>query len=429
MEKVKNFIYFLYFYAVVEENSSKKSEKYKSKRKSDIKRKDTKKTERKTRMKLLHLSDLHIGKRVNEFSMIEDQKYILSQIAEIAAREKVDAVLLAGDVYDKPLPPAEAVQVFDAFLTGLAKQEIPVCIISGNHDSAERLAFGAQLMDRRGIYFSPVYDGTVKKVCLQDIYGTVVIHLLPFLKPAIVRQVFREREIEITSYQDALREAVSHIAYNPAQRNVLLAHQFVTGASRCESEEIMVGGLDNVEVSVFDGFDYVALGHIHSPQHVGRETVRYCGTPLKYSFSEVGQKKSVTIAELKEKGNVEVHEIFLSPRRDMRKIRGTYLEVTERFQNRNVSDYLHVTLTDEEDIPDGMQRLRMIYPNLMRLEYDNQRTRENQTVECVEHVEEKTPQELFEEFFELQNNRPMSEKQKSFVQKMMQEMFEDGRLG
>lgn len=436
MEKVKNFIYFLYFYAVVEENSSKKSEKYKSKRKSDTeriryKKKRYKKTERKMRMKLLHLSDLHIGKRVNEFSMMEDQKYILRQIAEIAAREKVDAVLLAGDVYDKPLPPAEAVQVFDAFLTGLAKQEVPVCIISGNHDSAERLAFGAQLMDRRGIYFSPVYDGTVKKVCLQDIYGTVVIHLLPFLKPAIIRQVFREREIEITSYQDALREAVSRIEYNPAERNILLAHQFVTGASRCESEEIMVGGVDNVEVSVFDGFDYVALGHIHSPQHVGRETVRYCGTPLKYSFSEAKQVKTVTIVEMKEKGNVEIQEIPLSPLRDLRKIHGTYLEVTARsfYQGMHVEDYLHVTLTDEEDILNAMQKLRLIYPNLMRLEYDNQRTLENRMVECVEHVEEKTPQELFEEFFELQNNQPMSEKQKNFVQKMMQEMFEDGRLG
>ncbi|MDO4324655.1 MAG: exonuclease SbcCD subunit D [bacterium] len=377
-------------------------------------------------MRLLHLSDLHIGKRVYEFSMIEDQKYILRQIAKIAVREKVGAVLLAGDVYDKPLPPAEAVLVFDAFLTELAKQETPVCIISGNHDSAERLSFGAQLMEGRDIYFSPVYDGTVKKVYLKDIYGTVVIHLLPFLKPATVRQALQRKgcEVEIRSYQDALREAVSKIEYNPAERNILLAHQFVTGASRCESEEIMVGGLDNVEVSVFDGFDYVALGHIHSPQHVGRDTVRYCGTPLKYSFSEANQVKTVTIVEMKEKGRVEIQEISLSPLRDLRKIRGTYQEVTARsfYQGMHVEDYLHVTLTDEEDVLDAMQKLRLIYPNLMRLEYDNQRTRENQMVNRVEDVEKKTPQELFEEFFELQNNRPMSDEQKKFVHKMMQEI-------
>lgn len=380
-------------------------------------------------MRLLHLSDLHIGKRVNEFSMIEDQKYILKQIVEIAIQYEADVMLLAGDVYDRSMPPAEAVQVLDSFLTALAAQNIPVCIISGNHDCAERLAFGAQLMDSRGVHVSPVYDGNVKKVCLQDEYGTVTIHLLPFLKPATVRQVCREkkRDADIKSYQDAVREAVALMEYRPEERNILVAHQFVTGASRCESEEIVVGGLDNVDANVFDGFDYVALGHIHSPQSVGRKTVRYCGTPLKYSFSEANQKKTATLVELKEKGVVQIQEIPLSPLRDMRKICGTYQEVTARsfYQGTNTKDYLSVTLTDEEDIPDGMQKLRVIYPNLMRLQYDNRRTRENRMLECIEQVEEKTPQELFETFFEQQNNQPMSERQREFVQNLLQEILED----
>ena len=323
-------------------------------------------------MKLIHISDLHIGKRVNEFSLLEDQRYILGQILAIIEREKANGVLVAGDIYDKPVPPAEAVQVFDAFLTRLAELKVPVFVVSGNHDSAERMAFGSRLMCGRGVYLSPVYDGKVVGIPLQDAYGEVVVYLLPFVKPAMVRHVFADETAE--SYQDAVRIAVEHIRTDPAKRNVLVAHQFVTGALRCESEEILVGGLDNVEVSVFDRFDYVALGHIHSPQHVGRETVRYCGTPLKYSFSEAGQKKSVTVVELKAKGRTTVRTVPLQPLRDMRRIRGTYLELTALsfYQDTNTEDYIQAVLTDEEDVPDGLKKLRVIYPNLMRLEYDNQ---------------------------------------------------------
>ena len=254
-------------------------------------------------MKFIHLSDLHIGKRVNEFSMLEDQKYILAQILELVEKEQADGVILAGDLYDKPVPPAEAVRVLDAFLTRLAKMGAPVFAVSGNHDSAERVAFGAQLFSSRGVYLSPVYDGKVEYISLEDSFGEVRVYLLPFVKPASVRHVFEEEEID--SYQDAVRAAVEHMETDPSVRNVLAAHQFVTGAARCESEEILVGGLDNVDAAVFDGFDYVALGHLHSPQHVGRETVRYCGTPLKYSFSEAEKEQSVTVAEMREKGNVE----------------------------------------------------------------------------------------------------------------------------
>ncbi len=371
-------------------------------------------------MKLIHLSDLHIGKRVNEFSMLEDQRAILSQILAAVKREQADGVLVAGDIYDKPVPPAEAVQMFDEFLTRLAELETPVFVISGNHDSAERVAFGARLMSGRGVYVSPVYDGNVTGITMKDKYGEVVVYLLPFVKPALVRHVFEDEDPG--SYQDAVRIAVDHIAVDQNKRNVLVAHQFVTGAFRCDSEEVLVGGLDNVDVSVFDAFDYVALGHIHSPQHVGRETVRYCGTPLKYSFSEAEQEKSMTVVELGEKGRVEIKTLPFKPLRDMRRIRGTYLEVTalDFYKDTNQEDYVQVTLTDEEDVPDGMQKLRVIYPNLMKLEYDNRRTRESREVTGACEVEQRSELELFEEFYELQNNQPVSEKQREFVERMIQ---------
>ena len=375
-------------------------------------------------MKLIHLSDLHIGKRVNEFSMLEDQSYILSQILAVIEKEQPDCVIVAGDIYDKPVPSAEAVQIFDEFLTRLAEMKIPGLMISGNHDSAQRLSFGARLMKETGIYFSHVYDGTLQKVEFCDEYGGVDIYLLPFIRPSIVRHVLPEEETE--SYQDAVRIALKHVELETSHRNILAAHQFVTGASRCESEEVSVGGMDQIEVSLFDTFDYVALGHIHSPQSVGRETVRYCGTPLKYSFSEADQEKSVTVAELKEKGEVEIRTIPLVPLRDMRKIKGTYLEVTAKafYEGTNTRDYIQITLTDEEDIPDGMQKLRAIYPNLMRLEYDNKRTRESREITGAEELKEKSAQELFEEFYELQNNQPVSSEQKRFLQKLIRDIQE-----
>lgn len=374
-------------------------------------------------MRVMHLSDLHMGKRVNEYSMLEDQKYILAQILEIAVQEKAQGVILAGDIYDKPVPPAEAVQVFDSFLTKLADLKLPVFIISGNHDSAERLAFGAQLMSGRGVYFSPVYDGSVRKIQLLDEYGELCVWLLPFIKPALVRHAF---EKEVSGYQDALKMAVEHMDIDTKKRNILVAHQFVTGADRCESEEVSVGGLDNVDASVFDAFDYVALGHIHSPQHIGRESVRYCGTPLKYSFSEAEQKKTVTLVDIKEKGTIEIRKIPLSPLHDMRKIRGTYMEVTARsFENTDTEDYVQITLTDEEDIPDGLQKLRIIYPNLMKLEYDNKRTRENRLIENAGETEQKSELELFQEFYELQNNQPMSEEQEAFADSLIRALKED----
>lgn len=374
-------------------------------------------------MKFLHLSDLHIGKRVYEFSMLEDQRYILRQILGIVRKEQPDGVILAGDIYDKPVPPAEAVQVMDEFLTALAEAGAAVFMVSGNHDSPERIAFGAELMSGRGVYVSPVYDGNGRCVRLQDAWGTVAVWLLPFVKPAVVRHAFPEEGIQ--TYQDAVRTAVGHMEINPEERNLLVAHQFVTGAARCESEEVFVGGLDNVDAALFDAFDYVALGHIHSPQHVDREPVRYCGTPLKYSFSEAGQEKSVTVVELAQKGSLTLRTIPLIPLRDMRTIRGSYMEVTARsfYEGTNREDYVLVTLTDEEDIPDGVQKLRAVYPNLMRLEYDNRRTRENRELDTDgETLEEKSEMELFQEFYEAQNNQPMSEEQKRFAEQLILEL-------
>lgn len=382
-------------------------------------------------MKLFHLSDLHIGKRVNEFSMLEDQKYILRQILKAAKEYQPDGIILAGDIYDKPVPAAEAVQVFDDFLTSLSEMKLPVFMISGNHDSAERVSYGGRLMKKSGIYVAPVYEGKTEKVELKDDYGKVCIHLLPFIKPAAVRHAFEggeyEKEAEtVCDYQSAVKMAVSHMEIEEGARNVLVAHQFVTGAMRCESEEVSVGGLDNVDASVFDDFDYVALGHIHSPQAVGREQVRYCGTPLKYSFSEAGQEKTITVVELKGKGNTQITFISLQPLRDMRKIRGSYMEVTARsfYENDSCDDYLHVTLTDEEDILDGLQKLRVIYPNIMQLEYDNRRTRENMELTGAQAVEKKSEMELFMEFYELQNNQPMSQVQEEFVRNIIREVKE-----
>lgn len=377
-------------------------------------------------MKLFHLSDLHIGKRVNEFSMIEDQKYILKRILDLAEEEKPDGIILAGDIYDKQIPSAEAVQVFDEFITRLAGRAIPVFIISGNHDSAERLAFGGRLLNSRGIYLSPVYDGSVTKIPLKDQYGTVWIHLLPFIRPSTVRHVLENEADLVTDVQTAAETVIRHMEIDLKDRNILVAHQFVTGASRCESEDVQVGGLDNIDAAVFTPFDYTALGHIHSPQNVGTDRVRYCGTPLKYSFSEVDQEKSITVVELEKKGTVRTSLLPLKPLRDMRKLRGTYLELTDRsfYRDMNREDYIQVTLTDEDDVPDGLQKLRVIYPNIMQLLYDNQRTKTTQEVDAAQAVEKKTEIELFYEFYELQNNQPMTKQQKDFAEQLIREIKE-----
>ena len=376
-------------------------------------------------MKFIHLSDLHLGKRVNEYSMIEDQEFILKKIINIIDYEKPEGVIIAGDVYDKSIPSAEAVQMFDVFLTCLAKRNLQVFVISGNHDSPERMSFGSRLMDQSGIHISQVYNGKVTPFAISDEHGNVNVYMLPFIKPAHVRR-FSEEEID--TYTDAIRVAVAEMNIDQSGRNILITHQFVTGALRSESEDLSVGGSDNVDVSVFDGFDYVALGHIHSPQNCTSERVRYCGTPLKYSFSEVKDKKSVTIVELANKGNLTIRTVPLDPMRDMVEIKGKYDDIMLKSFYENTTyqeDYVHITLIDEEDIVDAIGKLRTVYHNLMKLDYDNKRTRSVAQVDGAVDVETKTPIELFSDFYELQNNQPMSDEQKAFVEDLIEQVWED----
>ncbi len=374
-------------------------------------------------MKLFHLSDLHIGKRVNEVSMLEDQAHILAQILTLIDEERPDALLIAGDVYDKSIPPAEAVSLFDDFLYSVSRRGVPVLMISGNHDSPERLAFGRRMMEGAGVYISPVYAGETTPVTLHDALGDVHFWMLPFLKPAHVRRF--EPEAEIESYTDAVRVAIDRMNVDFSARNVLLTHQFVTGAATCESEELSVGGTDNVDASVFDGFDYVALGHLHGPQNVGSSRVRYCGTPLKYSFSEEKQEKSVTVVHLGEKGALRLEALALRPLHDMRRIRGSFAQLMAQGTAQTTQDYLHIVLTDEEDVPEAMGRLRQIYPQIMKLSYDNTRTRSDQIVEGAQDVQRKSPLALFEELYEQMNNRPMSEAQRAFAGAQIEAIWEE----
>ena len=376
-------------------------------------------------MKFLHLADLHLGKRVNGFSMLEDQAHILRQILAILDDERLDGVLIAGDVYDKSVPSVEAVELLDGFLTELRARGVPVLLISGNHDSPERLAFGGRVMDSCGIHISPVYDGALAPVTLHDEFGPVHVWLLPFVKPAHVRRWFPDADIE--SYTDAVAEAVAHMDIDTAARNVLVTHQFVTGGARSGSEELSVGGTDNVDSGVFAPFDYVALGHLHGAQHIGRETIRYAGSPLKYSFSEARQHKSVTVVTLGEKGDVQVRTAALTPLRELREIRGSYDELTARsFYEHTTyrSDYLHLILTDEQDVFDAMSRLRTIYPYLMTLDYDNARTRAAGGMSVPAETERRTPLELFEALYTRQNHQPMSEVQRAYIAQLMEQIME-----
>ena len=375
-------------------------------------------------MKLIHLSDLHLGKRLREYSLMEDQAFILETILRVVNDERPDGVIIAGDVYDKSVPSAEAVALFDRFLSDLADRGHPVFVISGNHDSAERISYGRSIMSRSGVYLSAVFDGSVEPVVLEDAYGPVHVYLLPFIKPANVRAAYPEEEI--ASYTDAVRAAVAHMNVDPAVRSVLVTHQFVTGAERSESETVSVGGSDNVDVSVFEAFDYVALGHIHRPQNCGSPRVRYCGTPLKYSFSEAKDEKSVTVAELGPKGQLAVRTVPLIPLRDMADIRGSYDEITLRSFYENTSwrtDYVRITLTDEEEIPNVGDKLRTIYTNWMQILYDNRRTRQDNAVTGAEEGAERSPLQLFADFYELQNNGPMTEDQSAFMTGLIEDIW------
>ncbi|MBR6951337.1 MAG: exonuclease SbcCD subunit D [Oscillospiraceae bacterium] len=377
-------------------------------------------------MKLVHLSDLHLGKRLREYSLAEDQTYILDRILDVVDAERPDGVIIAGDVYDKSSPSAEAVALFDGFLSKLAVRGTPVFVISGNHDSAERIAYGRAIMSRSGVYLSSVYNGSVEPVILEDGYGAVNLYLLPFVRPTSVRAAFPDEKID--SYEDAVRTAIEHMNVDQRKRNVLVTHQFVTGAERSESETVSVGGSDNVDVSVFAPFDYVALGHIHRPQNCSTPRVRYCGTPLKYSFSEARDEKSVTVAELGPKGELNVRTVPLIPLRDLADIRGSYDEITLRSFYEGTgwqSDYVRITLTDEEEIPNVGDKLRPIYRNWMQILYDNRRTQADRTVGGTDEEAERSPLQLFSDLYEQQNNSPMTDEQTAFMTGLIEKYWEE----
>ena len=376
-------------------------------------------------MRFLHLADLHIGKRVNGFSMIEDQKFVFEQVYNVIENEKIDGIIMAGDIYDKPVPSAEAVKLFDEMLTRLVSINLPIFVISGNHDSAERIGFGSDILSAAKVYMSRVYNGNLQKIELEDDYGKINVYLLPFIKPATVKNIYKEAEIK--DYDDALEYVLSQEKIDETKRNVIVSHQFVTGAMRSESEEVSVGGLDNVSVENYEAFDYVALGHIHRAQQMGRESARYAGTLLKYSFSEEKHNKSMTIVDLKEKGNIEIKEIPVKPLHDLKTIKGKFSEITseEFYKELKKEDYYRAVLTDEEDILNAIGKLKSIYPNLMSMEYDNTRTRSYSVVDNVETEEAKSALDYFEKFFEKQNGRKMSEKQRDYLLEILGEAREE----
>ena len=354
----------------------------------------------------MHLSDLHLGKIVLEQSMIEDQKYILGEIIKIVKDKMIDIVMISGDVYDKSIPSVDAVNLFSNFLTMLYKNNVKVMVISGNHDSKDRLSFGNELFIDNGIYIEGVFKGDVGVKSFSDSYGNLNIYMLPFIKPYDVKRYSNK---EIKTYDDAIGEVMSNINIDKSERNIIMVHQFVTSSGfnleRSESEDISLGGIDNVDVSHFKDFDYVAMGHIHGAQRLSSDFIRYSGSPLKYSFSEVNQKKSVPIIEFKEKGSVSVELVPLVPIRDMRIIKGPIdmLLSKDVYSKGDVNDYICAVITDDDYIVDAIGKLRRVYKNILKLEYDNKRAIGNE-IEEIENIDSKSPMELFSEFYYMQNN-------------------------
>ena len=374
-------------------------------------------------MKLFHLSDLHLGKRVYAFSMLQDQRYVLKQVCALAEKHQPDGILLSGDLYDKPIPPVEAVQLLDEFLTKMQQMGIAVYAISGNHDSAGRVDFGSRILQQQNLHICGAFDGKLYHVSKEDAFGEIHFYLLPFLKPATV-SAFREGGESLT-YAEAVKWALETMDIDTTKRNVLLAHQFVTWkgtAEESDSETKTLGGVDEMDASLFFDFDYVALGHLHSPQRIGRDTIRYGGSPLKYSFSELRQKKGVTLVEIQEKGNITTEFLPLEPLHPLREIKGTLADLLEAAEEAGGSeDYVRAILTDEGAVYDPVGRLRVYYPNLMTLEMA-QRGERQEDFSLQLNQEQLSGPALFAGFFEKQNDREMSEAQKALVEKIWQDL-------
>ena len=379
-------------------------------------------------MKILHLADLHIGKIVLEQTMLEDQKYMLKQIIKKIKEEKVKLVLISGDIYDRSVPPSEAVNALDDFLKTLIKDiKIKVCIIAGNHDSKERLNFGSKIFANEGLYICANYKGNLEKIELEDEYGKINIYMLPYIKPVEIKEYFEDKEI--TSYNEAIKSIIEKENIEAKERNIILSHQFVTAGNeepeKSESETLYLGGTENVDISCYEKFDYVALGHIHGPQKIGRETARYAGTILKYSFSEVNQKKSLTIIEYKEKDKLEIKLIPLKPIRDMRVIKGPIEELIkeENYTGTNREDYIRAIITNEEPVYDAIGQIKKIYPNTLRLDIENLKTTQNTEIKMtdLDNIKKKDEVELFNEFYKFQNNKELDGVQIDIIKEVVKE--------
>lgn len=380
-------------------------------------------------MKILHLADLHLGKILQEQSLIEDQEYMLKEIINIIKVEKVQVLLISGDVYDRSVPPTEAVNLLDNFLKIFIKElKIKVFIISGNHDSKDRLGFGNKIFEDEGLYIESRYTGILKKVKLEDKYGPLNIYMLPFIKPVEVKKFFEE-DLE-NNYDLAINKIIEKEEINENERNIIMVHQFVTAGNvkpeRTESEVLSLGGIENVDVSNFNKFDYVAIGHVHRPQKIGRDTARYAGTILKYSFSEINHNKSIPIINIKEKSNITINLLPLKPLRDMREIKGPIEELIkeENYKESNVEDYIKAIITNEEPVYDAIGKIKKIYPNTLKLEIQNSKTinkNEEQNIN-LEEIKKKSELELFSDFYKLQNNLELNEEQKEIVKNIISEV-------
>ena len=374
-------------------------------------------------MKIAHISDLHLGKTLHNFSLIEDQEYILNQIVQKIVENKVEVLLVAGDIYDKNVAPEAGIKLFRKFLNDLVNINIKVMVISGNHDSAERLTFGGEFMTDKGIFFSKVYDGNIEPIVLKDENGSVNFYLLPFIKPSIVQHYFPDEKIE--SYEDAVSCAVKQMELNSSERNIIVAHQNILSAERCESEENVIGGLDAVSDQIFKDFDYVALGHIHKQQEIGKSKVMFSGTPLKYSVSELDHNKVMPVITLGKKSEKDIELVPLVPKRELRQIKATFDEIMKNSKNDpyNAEDFIDVILTDENDVLDAISTLRSVYPNILKITYDNKATKAAESVEKFDAVDEKKPLDVFEVFYKARRGTDMDDMQKEYIQSLIENIW------
>lgn len=378
-------------------------------------------------MKILHLADLHLGKRVNEMSMIEDQKYILDQIITLIKEESVGIVLLCGDIYDKSIPTIEAIHLLDEFLDQLSKMAIKVLMISGNHDSIDRLSFGKSLFTRSNLYIASQFENEIEKITVKENGITVNFYMLPFVKSAYISHIF---QLQTDSYEECFRYLIEHTKIDEEETNILLSHQFVSANKKnpelSDSETSSLGGIDNIDFHIFDPFDYVALGHIHKPQAMGREMVRYAGSILKYSFSEIHMDKKATILTIDAKKEISLSFHPLKPLRDMREIECSLEELLKKqCEIGKQEDYMHVILTDEEQILDAIGKVRTIYPNVMQISFKNRRhMKQLESAQIKEdQISDQSPAELFEQFYKMQNHIDLDEKRLQLVLSVFEEVI------